>query len=542
MIPALGPATYRVEVRRKLVVPMRDGVPLIGDLYLPVRPAGTTEPTVVIRSPYGRRGLGGALVLAKRGMPVFIESCRGTFGSGGVFTPQIHEQADGEDTLRWVRRQPWFTGRLATHGPSYLGYVQWAVAGHLERTDPAVAPDALCLQVTMPDFGAITWDNGAFSLRNALGWSRMMAGIQRPWGMIRQFLPSPALTRGLNHLPLDEGDGVAAGHTVHWYQDWLKHDLTDQYWVRQSHAASVGDVTVPTSMIAGWYDIFLPWQLRTYATLAAAGNPPWLTVGPWGHMSRGLNETTMAEVVDFLGHRLMGRATTRAHPVLVFVTGAEEWRGYETWPPPGVSATQLHLQPGGGLAATPAPPGKPTRYVYDPADPTPAVGGPALSPRCGPVDNRAHERRGDVVTFDSQVLAEPLEVLGEPSATIALRSDRPTTDLFVRLCDVHPDGRVMTVCDGIRRVGGAHTAALDPEPDADGVRDVVVTLWPTAHRFERGHRVHLQVSSGAHPRYSRNTGGGEPVATARIPHVANQEILHDPSHASRLTLPVLERG
>ena len=531
-----------MTVRRKLIVTMRDGVPLIGDLYLPVEPAGTTGPTIVIRSPYGRRGVGDAPKLAKRGFPVFIQSCRGTFGSGGVFTPQIHEQSDGEDTLRWVRQQPWFTGQLVTHGPSYLGYVQWATAGHLQRTDPAVAQDALCLQVTMPDFGAITWDNGAFALRNALGWTRMMSRIERPAGLLSQLLPSPALTRGLNHLPLDEGDKVAAGHTVHWYQDWLHRNLSEPYWATQSHTASVSDVTAPVSMVTGWYDIFLPWQMRTYAALAAAGNPPRLTIGPWGHMSGGLNSTTLTEVVDFLGHRLMGRPTGRKHPVLVLVTGVDEWRGYETWPPPGVAPSDLLLQPNGGLAPTPAPASAPTRYVYDPADPTPAVGGPALAPRCGPVDNRVHERRGDVVTFDSAVLTEPLEVLGEPRATISLRTDRPTTDLFVRLCDVHPDGRVMTVCDGIRRIGGGYGVEPDPEPDADGIREVTVLLWPTAHQFKSGHRIHLQISSGAHPRYARNTGGDEPPASARLLHPAHQEILHDPDHTSRVTLPELKRS
>ena len=113
---------------------------------------------------------------------MLFQSCRGTWGSGGVFTPQVDEQRDGIATHRWVRRQPWFTGAVATFGPSYMGYTQWAVAGRLQREDPDHAPDALCLITTMPDFGAITWDNGAFSLRNALGWTQMMDRmIRRAW-------------------------------------------------------------------------------------------------------------------------------------------------------------------------------------------------------------------------------------------------------------------------------------------------------------------------------------------------------------------------
>jgi predicted acyl esterase len=96
----------------------------------------------------------------------------------------------------------------------------------------------------------------------------------------------------------------------------------------------------------------------------------------------------------------------------------------------------------------------------------------------------------------------------------------------------------MTVCDGIRRIGGIGTAATDPPPDGEGFREVDVPLWPAFHRFEAGHRIGVQVSSGAHPRYARNPGGGEPAATAATLHRADQEISHDTARASRVDLPV----
>lgn len=542
LFPGLSPVTHRIEVRRDLRVPMPDGVDLLGDLYLPVGPPGTTAPTVLVRSPYGRAGHMAltARPLAERGFPVFVQSCRGTFGSGGTFNPQIQEQADGIATHRWVREQPWFTGTLATTGPSYVGYVQWAVAGELSRTDPDNAPDAVCLQVTMPDFGEATWDNGAFALRNALGWTRSIYRQERRWAFLNPFLPDRRLARAFDHLPLVEGDRVATGRTSPWYQDWLAHDdLTDPYWACQSHTASVTDVTAPVSMVTGWYDVFLPWQLRNHAALAAAGRTPRLTVGPWGHMDTEMFAIAMADTQDFLRHHLMGEPTERKYPVRLYVTGAGDWREYDAWPPAGVRDETWMLQPGGGLATLTPPSGEPSRYVYDPADPTPSLGGPMIAPGCGPVDNAAHEARPDVLTFTSDVLTTPVEVVGEPRVTIALRSDRHCTDVFVRLCDVHPDGRSMTVCDAIRRIGGRATAAADPVADAEGVRDVEFTLWPTAHRFLPGHRLRIQVSSGAHPRYARNPGGGEPAAVATALHLAHQEVLHDPVHPSRVVLRVL---
>src|SRR4029078_12127196 len=105
-----------------------------------------------------------APTLAREAFTVLVQSCRGTSGSSGSFVPQADEQRDGMATHRWVRRQPWFTGTVATLGESYLGYTPSAVAGRAWREDPDNAPDALCLNVTMADFGAITWENGAFSL------------------------------------------------------------------------------------------------------------------------------------------------------------------------------------------------------------------------------------------------------------------------------------------------------------------------------------------------------------------------------------------
>jgi hypothetical protein len=540
VVPGASPRTHEVEVRADLPVPMRDGTLLLGDLHLPIGGVAGA-PTVLIRSPYGRKGVFAVMNangLAARGIPAFMQSCRGTFGSEGRFQPQLDEQRDGVDTIRWLRAQDWFTGKLVTYGASYLGYVQWAVAGHLERTAPELAPDALCLFATMPDFGAITWDHGAFSLRNALGWSTMMAthGVRR---VVRQALPDRRLQKAFDCVPLGAGDTASVGRTVDWYQDWLSHEsLDDEYWTRQSHTGSVRDVTVPVTMVTGWYDIFLPWQIETYRQLADAGNPPRLTVGPWGHVSPELATASLEEALDFIDTMYLRQTDAQGAPVRIHVTGADEWRDLAEWPPPS-EAVDMLFQPG-GLDTHPASGMERTVYHFDPSNPTPAVGGPSLEPSSEPRDNRDHESREDVVTFTGPVLTRAIEVIGTPIATVHFRSDRPSADVFVRVCDVHPDGRSMTVCDGIRRFGSLGTKASDPIPDADGVMLVEVPLWPTAHHFGRGHRIRVQVSSGAHPRYAPNMGGTGPAAIAAVPNVARQEIFHDAVRRSGVRFPMLE--
>jgi putative CocE/NonD family hydrolase len=196
--------------------------------------------------------------------------------------------------------------------------------------------------------------------------------------------------------------------------------------------------------------------------------------------------------------------------------------------------TRWYLRPGRGLAPDPPVDSEPDRYIYDPAHPTPSVGGAVLGRHAGPRDNRALEARSDVLTYTSLPLEGELEPLGPVSVELYLESSLAHTDLFARLCVVQPDGRSVNVSDGIVRIGQERATTLP----TDRIRRVALDLWPTALRYQRGQRIRLQVSSGAHPRFSRNTGTGEPLATAATLRPAHLAVYHDPAHPSALRLPV----
>lgn len=125
----LPPKRHRIAWEPGLTVPAADGSPLITDHYFP-REEGDF-PTLLVRSPYGR-GVPWSpmygMLFAEQGFHVILQSCRGTGGSGGTFDLWRNEAADGLATVNWLREQPWFNGTLGTVGPSYLGYVQWALA------------------------------------------------------------------------------------------------------------------------------------------------------------------------------------------------------------------------------------------------------------------------------------------------------------------------------------------------------------------------------------------------------------------------------
>jgi putative CocE/NonD family hydrolase len=137
-----APQTRRVAVDRDLRVPMRDGVELLADRWVP-RGGGEGLPTALFRSPYGRAGIFGTMMarpLAERGFQVIVQSVRGGFGSGGVLDPMRQEREDGLDTLDWVVKQQWFGDSMVLVGMSYLGYVQWAVADSLPPQVKAMIP------------------------------------------------------------------------------------------------------------------------------------------------------------------------------------------------------------------------------------------------------------------------------------------------------------------------------------------------------------------------------------------------------------------
>jgi len=143
-----------------------------------------------------------------------------------------------------------------------------------------------------------------------------------------------------------------------------------------------------------------------------------------------------------------------------------------------------------------------------------------------------------VLVYSSAALESEVEVIGDVSAEIHLTSDLDHFDVFVRLCDVDERGRSFNVCDGLERVSPLRDW---PRTD-DGTWTIRVPLWATAHRFRTGHRIRVQVTSGAHPRFIRNLGTDEPLATATKMRVANQAIFHDSRHPSGIALPVKTRA
>ncbi len=535
----LTPPRYPVAVERSLKVMMPDGAILLADHYMPQ--ARGSFPTVLIRSPYAR-GLEKPLFgyqfvflaqrFAERGYHVVVQGTRGRFDSEGEFDPFVNEPADGRATIEWIARQAWFNGNLGMWGPSYLGFVQWAVAASAPPALKALVPGI----ITSRGY-ALVYPDGAFALDTALRWIFLLDTMDQPaWQVIPRLIRQERiLAPAFQHLPLVEADMATLGKPVPFYREWLSHpEPDDRFWQRIDHSAGMERITAPIHLIGGWYDMFLRDMLADYAALRAAGHAPYLTIGPWSHLASELAWEMLRQGIDWFDAHLKGdRSRLRKQPVRVFVMGADEWREMDDWPPPA-RETRYFLC-GEGRLSTKGPASAPSadHYRYDPADATPVIGGALFNPQAGPRDNRPLEARPDVLCYTTPPLPADVEVIGPVRLELFVRSSQAHTDFVGRLCDVHPDGRSMNVCDGLFQVTPGKG-----ERQPDGSLRIEIDMWATAHRFLQGHRIRLQVTSAAHPRWNRNLGTGEPIGASTNMVVAVQTIYHDDSHPSALVLPI----
>lgn len=511
-------------------IPMRDGVELAADFYQPVA-ASPQRGLLLVQSCYGRsRAMStfSARVYAARGYQVLFVSSRGTFGSGGRFDPGRSEQADGQDVVRWMRAQPWYPGRFATAGASYLGYSQWALL-----RDPPEDCVAAAIPTGPHDLSRHSWGSGALALQRII-WSDMIARQEDPspgllasiWALTTRADRQQGLQRVLERLPLLDGVKDYFGGRAPWIEDMMtRSDLSDPYWAPTQHDVALERVAIPVLLVNGWLDLYSR-QSQTfdqYRRLKERGCPVSLTVGPWGHVeTSGLK--TMPYIMKFLDSTV-ARENKVQDPLLarIFVTGAQEWREMDSWPPVTVPFT-TYLRGDGSLGtAGPTTDVASSTFTFDPLDPTPTV-------EPGKDDKAVFGDRTDVLVYTSEPLEADVEVLGRPVVQLAHSSDIPFVDLAVRLSDLDPTS-------GVSRSVTERYRALDQ--DRDATLPLQLTLSDCAHRFRKGRCIRLSVAGGSFPMYARNLGteGNRVLGSTTRP--ARHTISYS-AGLSYLTLPTCE--
>jgi putative CocE/NonD family hydrolase len=529
-------ASNAVEVEHDVKIPMPDGVVLLADLY---HPAGVgPAPTILERTPYGRSAIASfdpmGDLLAQRGYRFVLQAVRGTDGSEGDQS-FFAERDDGHATAEWLSGQTWWDGRLGTYGSSYMGFTQWALAS----TSP---PSLRAMVVGLSSTHSSWYLGSSIALELMINWDLSALNFLHPErGGFGMEIEPDAIARkqqmlldAFDHLPVGDALLHVAGENHPLFEQQIAHPSADDpHWAPFDFASSFPARDVATLLIDGWFDAPLPGVCADYAALRDRGCRVAMRIGGGGHLDGGGEGAADATLAWFDRYLRDGSREQPAKPVSVHVQGeAGQWRDLPTWPPPTAVPTRWYLHDRGRLGTdAPAAAATPSTYRYDPADPTPSLGGTGLMTG-GTVDNGPLEARADVLVFTSDVLDEPLELVGPVRAELSVESSLDHTDFFVRLCDVDPDGLSVNVCDGLQRFGPEQMSRR-----ADGTFHASVPLWPVGHRFGKGHRLRIQVSSGAHPVYARNLGTGEPPATGTAMRVADQVVHHDAARRSYVVLP-----
>lgn len=593
---------YEYVVLPNAMVPMRDGVRLATDVYLPARNGKPVEgrwPVILYRVPYGTpHPETQGMFFARHGYVFLAQDARGTHDSEGVFTPFLQEGPDGYDAVVWATKQPWSNGKVATWGGSYSGLTQMTLA--IENPPGLVAQFIRAMHLNA--FKTGSYIGGAFQMRR-IDWvvgqavnSQAAARdpmIRRALRKMQEELPAwlerfpRAFRRGASPLALvpNYEDFLASlientRYGPFWHQTGLN---TEEHWQRYAD--------VPVYWFSGWYDIYSappPEQFLAMGRLKKS--PQKLMMGPWIHGPRYMG-TSMAGDVEFgddaaidfnyLVLRWYDKLVKGIEtgildepPIRIFVMGGGDghrtsegrifhggqWRSEREWPLARARNTRFYFHRNGLLLREPPRDvGPPVAYRHDPYNPVPTRGGPDAfyyngRPYVGGFDQREGIREGlplrlrpDVLLLETPPLEQAIEVTGPMEVTLYASSSAIDTDFAVKLVDAYPpsrdwpEGFELNLVDTILRA--SYRASLtDPSPLEPGrVYEFKITLPPVSNLFARGHRIRVDIASSNFPRFDVNYGTMEPPWSRRTAVVAENRIYHDPDHPSHIVLPLVPR-
>jgi putative CocE/NonD family hydrolase len=434
-------------------------------------------------------------------------------------------------------------------------------------------------------YSDIAYRGGVLNLGSMLFWCSMMAlgeqerrlagGQATPQALQSQAMALGNLAQLYNTLPLNKMAHLQ-NISPHFF-NWLAHPAYDDFW-RAIDARQFDQIDKPVLHIGGWYDIFLNGTLQGYigmrqrAQSLEARHQQKLIIGPWSH---GTNWTSSyheqeygmqasGDAVNLAGLQLrwmdrwvreIPNGIDQEPPVRIFVMGSNQWRDEADWPLPDTRYTPYYLHSNGhantlhgdGTLSTVLPASEPAdRFVSDPHNPVPAIGGANLTPfasSIGPRDQQSVELRQDVLVFSTPVLSQDLTVIGPIVAYLYVSSSAPDTDITCKLVDVHPDGQAILLTDGILRLRYRQSFHQPKLTQPGEIVKATIDLWATANVFRAGHRIRVEVSSSCFPKFARNSNSGGDIAD-EVPEqyqIALNRIYHDAVHPSHLLLPVIER-
>lgn len=581
-----------------MLVPMRDGVGLGTNVFRPKDAKGPL-PTILWKTPYSELGMRGsslryALAAVQRGYAFVLQNERGRYFSEGKYQILGYPQTDGYDALSWIAKQPWSNGKVGTLGCSSSAEWQLALAAQNHPAHAAMVP--MSAGAGIGKVGRFqeqgNWYTGGVPRNLFFVW---LYGVDNP---LRAQLPAdldPKIrsrlslyndlgtkkpevdwVKQIKHLPVDTML-TDLGEPPATFEELIKRTPADPAWRTGGLYHDDMGWGVPALWFDSWYDVSIGPNLelfnhaRSANTDAEASANQYAVVAPVPHCQynklsadtkvgeRSMGDTRFdvdGTIFAWFDRWLKGdkNAFPASTPhVRYFTMGENEWQSSPQWPPKEAKTVRMYLRSGGGanslygdgrLEMAPPPANeKPDLFTYDPLNPVQTVGGGdccnggIVVP--GAFDQRAVESRADVLVYTSDALNEPMEVTGFVDTVLKVSSSAKDTDFAVKLVDVAPDGTAYIIGDTIFRA--RYRNGFDkPEPMTTGqTYEIRPTPIATSIRFDKGHRVRVEVTSSNFPKFVRNlnTGGANESESEVI--VAKNSIHHAGNDASYVELPVV---
>ncbi|MEE2885730.1 MAG: CocE/NonD family hydrolase [Chloroflexota bacterium] len=584
-------------------ITMRDGVRLSTDIYFPAfhgTKAKGRFPVILERTPYDNSSpsaVTNAKYFARRGYITAIQDVRGRFESEGEWYAFAKEAPDGFDTIEWLGIQSWSNGLVGTMGSSYSGSNQSASATlnppHLSTMIVGVGASNY-YHSSMRHNGAAEQRFQVYAFRMAVTSKEASVNPALKAALIDAF--ENQMPNIVQNLPLRKGSTALSSLPSYeqWALDIVQNTNYDDYWKQRGYAISEyyqEHSDIPSLYLGGWYDSYARNTCESFIKLRdIKDSPQKLLMGPWTH---GGWEATYSGDVDFgtnshINHNdlrlswfdhYMKKLDTEVKywpDIRIFTMGSEKvrpddqhriyrggfWQNENDWPPDNTVPTQYYLQQDGGLSVNP-PLGKDdsyTSYTYDPKNPVPTIGGglsaaDSIMPPgaydqrgrldlLGCTDTQPLNTRGDVLTFQTPSLDNPVEVTGPISIHLWAASSEIDTDFTAKLIDVvppsdaYPDGLAINLSDSIIR-GRYRNNWSTPEPMIPGKSyELIFELYPTSNIFNAGHKIRLDISSSNWPRFDANPNTFSSNQIDRSYRSAKQTVYHDMEHPSFIELHV----
>ena len=581
-------------------ITMRDGVRLFTSFYVP-KDTTHTYPILLMRTPYnsepgGEDGfsnfVGIFADLVEAGYILAFQDVRGRYMSEGEFvdvrphnpdkkSPEdIDESSDTWDTIDWlVNNVPLNNGRVGVFGVSYPGFYSTMAIPGAHPALKAVSPQA---PVTNWFIGDDFHHNGAFFLMDAFSFyssfGRPRPEPTRQGNAQFQWPNRDAYDFFLRLGPIRNVEAQFFGDSIKFWSEVMDHPDYDEWWQARDPLPHLTDVTPAVMTVGGLFDAedsFGPFAVYGAIEAQNPGADNRLLIGPWyhgqwawddgaslGNVHWGANtgERYKQMEMEFFNYYLKDVGEMTLAEATIFDSGATEWREFEAWPPPGLQPAALFLQPNGGLAFAPPPPGDSfDEYVADPDNPVPYTEDVHLrrTREYMTDDQRFSARRPDVMVYASEPLEEAVTLAGPVVVDLLVSTTGTDADYVVKLIDVFPDdledypesdkdvpmaGYQMMVRGDILR-GRYRDSFEHPEPFTPGeVTRVSFEIPAILHTFKPGHRIMIQVQNSWFPLVDRNPQTFVNIYEAGEEDFqkATHRIFHDATRPSAVRVGILK--